>query len=65
VLFQKAAMDSQERIDAVADQTHAMLLDLRHVTAQTDELKVFDDQLERQVQTQRKQLADFEQQLGK
>jgi hypothetical protein len=43
VLFQKAAADSQERIDAVADQTHAMLLDLRHVTAQTDELKVLDD----------------------
>lgn len=64
VTTQKEAADSQERIDAVADQTHAMLLDFQHVTAQADELKVFDDQLERQVQTQRKQLADFERQLA-
>ncbi len=64
VTTQKEAADSQERIDAVADQTHAMLLDFQHVTAQADELKVFDDQLERQVQTQRKQLVDFERQLA-
>jgi len=64
VTTQKEAADSQERIDAVADQTHAMLLDFQHVTAQADELKVFDDQLERQVHTQRKRLSDFERQLA-
>ncbi|MCA1853410.1 MAG: DUF3450 domain-containing protein [Beggiatoa sp.] len=64
VTTQKEAADSQERIDAVAEVTQAMLLDFQHVTAQTDELKIFDDQLERQVETQRKRLADFEQQLA-
>jgi hypothetical protein len=64
VTTQKEAAGSQKRIDAVAEETQAMLLDFQHVTAQTDELKVFDDQLERQVQTQRKQLADFERQLA-
>ncbi len=64
VTTQKEAADSQERIDAVAEETHAMLLDFQHVSTQADELKVFDDQLERQVQTQRKQLTDFERQLA-
>jgi hypothetical protein len=64
VTTQKEAAGSQKRIDAVAEETQAMLLDFQHVTAQTDELKVVDDQLERQVQTQRKQLADFERQLA-
>ena len=32
VTTQKDAADSQERIDAVANQTHAMLLDFQHVS---------------------------------
>ena len=64
VATQKEAADSQKRIDAVAEETDAMLLDFQHVSTQTDELKVCDDQLERQVEAQRKQLADFERQLA-
>ncbi len=62
--IQKEAADSQGRIDSMAEETHAMLLEYQQVTAQTDELKVFDDQLERQVQGQRTKLADFERQLA-
>jgi len=32
VTTQKEAVDSQERIDAVAEETHAMLLDFQHVS---------------------------------
>ncbi len=64
VTTQKEAADSQERIDAVAAETHTMLLEFQHATAQTDALKAFDDPLERQIQTQRTKLADFERQLA-
>lgn len=63
VTTQKEAAQSQERIDTLADQTRAMLQDYQHVTAQAEELRVFDDQLARQVQNQKTKLADFERQL--
>jgi Protein of unknown function (DUF3450) len=63
VAGQEAAVESQKRVDALADDSQAMLQEYRLVTGQLDDLKAYDDQLERLPKTQESELASFATQL--
>jgi hypothetical protein len=63
-LLQKAESESQTRIDALADQSDVMLSDYRFVLDQTEELRVYNQQLAEMVAAQESRLAGFEQRLA-
>ena len=48
----KAARQSQVKIDRLADETRDLLTDYKTVTKQTDGLKVYNDRLQRQIDNQ-------------
>ncbi len=57
------AIVSQKRIDAVADETREMLDEYRSVLRQTESLRSYNDQLERLIEEQNKQLASLRRQI--
>ncbi|MCG8464788.1 MAG: DUF3450 domain-containing protein [Xanthomonadales bacterium] len=57
------AQASQERIDGLADQTGELLTEYRKVVSETDSLKIYNDQLEKIVSSQREELASIDRQL--
>lgn len=58
------AQASQERIDGLADQTNQLLTEYRKVVSETESLKVYNDQLEKIVNSQRTELQSIERQLA-
>lgn len=59
----KAAQQSQQRIDNLADETTDMVTEYRDVLQQTQSLKAYNDQLETLVSSQRSELTSIAQQL--
>ncbi len=59
-----AAEASQDRIDAVADETEDILNQFRQVVSETDSLKIYNAQLQRLVNNQRSELASINEQLA-
>jgi len=57
------ASASQERIDRLDDDTQKLLAEYRQVTAETESLKTYNDQLAAQVPSQAQELASLEKQL--
>lgn len=56
------AAESQQRVDALATDTQSMIEEYRKVVAQTEDLKAYNDQVERMLGTQRNELAELAQQ---
>ena len=56
------AAQSQERIDAMATDTQSMIEEYRKVVAQTEDLKAYNDEVERMLGTQKNELAELTQQ---
>jgi hypothetical protein len=60
----KAAAESQARIDGLADDTHAMLAKYRQALADTESLTKYNDQLGAQVKSQEEKLDNVKRQLA-
>ena len=60
----QTSIDVQNRINALDDETRAMLNEYRQTMSQITDLEDYNDQLERLVGTQRVELADFERQFN-
>ncbi|PHS68741.1 MAG: hypothetical protein COB23_08530 [Methylophaga sp.] len=58
-----AAQKSQQQIDNLADETTQMLVEYREVLRQTDSLRVYNDQLDKLVTSQKKELESIKGQL--
>ena len=58
-----SAQKSQEKIDGLADQTDQMLAEYRNVLRQTDSLRIYNDQLEKLVLSQKEEMASIDGQL--
>lgn len=56
----EAAMQSQKRVDKLADETRDLLTDYKTVMKQVDGLKVYNARLERQIADQEKRMARIE-----
>jgi len=61
--MQETSASVQRRIDALDDETRAMLNEYRQTAAQINDLQAYNEQLSRIVATQRGELADFERQF--
>jgi len=61
--MQETSAAVQRRIDALDDETRAMLNEYRRTAAQINDLQAYNEQLSRIVATQRGELADFERQF--
>lgn len=59
----QTSIDVQNRINALDDETRAMLNEYRQTMSQITDLDAYNEQLERLVATQRVELADFERQF--
>lgn len=57
-----AAAESQQQIDAMATDTQSMIEEYRKVVAQTEDLKAYNDEVERMLGTQNNELAALAQQ---
>lgn len=55
----EAAQQSQKRIDQLADQTYDVLQDFRLVNKQIEGLRVYNAQLEKQIDNQQQSMADI------
>jgi hypothetical protein len=64
VAGQKEAVQSQQQVDALADQTQSMLQEYRQLNDQLGDLKTYDDQLERLVASQKKDIESHNRQLA-
>jgi len=62
---QRAAALSQERIDGLDDATRKALQEYRSALLRAEQLRLYKQQLEQQVQTQEARLADIEASLGR
>ncbi len=62
---QRAAALSQERIDGLDDATRKALQEYRGALLRAEQLRLYKQQLEQQVQTQQARLADIEAALGR
>ena len=58
-----AAQKSQQQVDSLADETTQMLAEYREVLRQTDSLQAYNDQLDKLVISQQKELDSIELQL--
>lgn len=58
------AQSSQDRVDNLADQTNQLLTEYRKVVSETESLKIYNDQLEKIVNSQREELTSINRQLG-
>jgi hypothetical protein len=58
-----AAQKSQQQVESLSDETQAMLYEYRDVLRQTESLKAYNDQLEKLVQSQNKELTSIDLQL--
>lgn len=56
------AAQSQQRVDALATDTQSMIEEYRKVVAQTEDLKAYNDQVERMLGTQKNELTALAQQ---
>ncbi|MGB5346516.1 MAG: DUF3450 domain-containing protein [Woeseia sp.] len=56
----EAGRDAQKRIDALDDQTRAMLNEYRQTMAQVQDLAAYNEQLQLLVATQRVEMADYQ-----
>jgi len=56
----KAARESQVKIDRLADETRDLLTDYKAVMKQVDGLKVYNSRLQRQIDNQMRRIADIE-----
>ena len=61
--MQDTSAEVQRRIDALDDETRAMLNEYRQTSAQINDLQAYNEQLSKIVATQRGELADFEKQF--
>ncbi|MEE8513904.1 MAG: DUF3450 domain-containing protein [Gammaproteobacteria bacterium] len=61
---QKEAVQSQARVDKLADETAVLIGEYRAVTRQTDSLSGYNDQIERLVENQEEELAAIARQLA-
>ncbi len=59
----EAGAETQERIDALDDETRQMLVDFRGKATQLTDLRAYNEQLEKLVATQQAELADYERQF--
>lgn len=59
----QTSIDVQNRINALDDETRAMLNEYRQTMSQVTDLGAYNEQLERLVATQRVELADYERQF--
>ncbi|TGD75765.1 DUF3450 domain-containing protein [Mangrovimicrobium sediminis] len=59
----KAARESQVKIDRLADETRDLLNDYKTVTKQIDGLKVYNARLQRQIDNQVQQMADIDESI--
>ncbi len=57
------AADSQQRVDAIANETDQVIVDYRQVLKQIENLRVYNAQLELQIADQVQQLADLAQSI--
>ncbi|GAB4181712.1 MAG: DUF3450 domain-containing protein [Wenzhouxiangellaceae bacterium] len=58
------AQASQERVDNLAEQTNQLLTEYRKVVSETESLKIYNDQLEKIVRSQREELSSIDRQLA-
>ncbi len=61
---QNEAVQSQQRVDKLAEETANLLGEYREVTRQTDSLRAYDDQLERLLKKQDEELVAIARQLA-
>ncbi|MCG8324022.1 MAG: DUF3450 domain-containing protein [Thiotrichales bacterium] len=61
---QKQNITSQERIDALADETRDIVQEYRSAIRSTDSLKIYNRQLDKLVKNQHEKLASISRQLG-
>lgn len=59
----RAEAQSQQRIDHLDDQTHAMLAEYQRLNRELDQLSSYDAQLQRIVASQQQEMASIEQQM--
>lgn len=59
----RAAAQSQQRIDKLDDQTQEMLLDYRATIRETDSLRRYNEQLERQIRSQIEEIESIQTEL--
>lgn len=62
---QRAAAESQRRIDGLDDATRKSLLEYRAALLRAEQLRLYERQLEAQLQTQKERLASIEADLGR
>ncbi len=60
----QATQQSQQRIDRLADEADDLLAEYRRVVRETESLRVYNDQLERVVESQRAEVDSIGRQLG-
>ncbi|MCH9827902.1 MAG: DUF3450 domain-containing protein [Gammaproteobacteria bacterium] len=63
VTVEKDAQGSESRVAKLGDETNAMLAEYRQAVAELQSLKVYHDQLELQVESQRHEIGDINKQL--
>jgi len=59
----KAARQSQAKIDRLADETRDLLTDYKTVTKQIDGLKVYNDRLQRQIDNQQLRIGEIDESI--
>lgn len=60
----KAARESQVKIDRLADETRDLLSDYKSVMKQVDGLKVYNNRLQRQIDSQMRRIDDIEESIN-
>jgi hypothetical protein len=60
----RAAVQSQEKINNIFDQSQELLAEYRQLVEQTENLKVYNDHVAKLVADQNSQLASFDKQIG-
>ncbi|EJL6394873.1 hypothetical protein BOO91_08705 [Vibrio navarrensis] len=60
----KAAQASQQKIDGYADNTEAMLAEYKAIMRQVDSMKVYNEQINRMVQSQQSELDSLNRQIA-
>lgn len=60
----KAARESQVKIDRLADETRDLLTDYKSVVKQVDGLKVYNTRLQRQIDSQMQRIADIDESIN-
>lgn len=58
-----AAKDSQQRVDSIADQTYNLLNDFKSVNKQIEGLRVYNAQLESQINNQKQTITDLKESI--